>query len=410
MYVGIDDTDSRTSMCTTFICKSILDKLIRKAEIKDFPRLVRLNPNIPFKTRGNGALSFEVDGDPTFIRKTVKKVVRNNFVDDPNTNPGIVFIEESVPGILTDFYRSALHDIISIEEAFSLAREIGAKTVVFGNGRGVIGALAAIGADFLDHTYELIVYRKEENIGKPRFIDKESVKNVDLKYYPAIFDTYDWDNDYVAISPNASCPVLYGLRGNYWHVLEIAANEIVSESVYKKQVFLTNQATDSHIEKKTISEIKEYNSIQCRCNVKTRPQFRHKGHLFFIVHDNTGEIICAAYEPTKGFRQNVMHLMPGDLIDVWGGVKKTKYGLTINLEKMRIIKLVPKQRHVVPICCGKKMQSIGKLKGYRCTICKNKIPINAVKTVIEQRPIRRGLFEVPVIARRHLAKPLSRIR
>ena len=52
IYVGIDDTDSLDGGCTTWLVTEII------AELSDFdlvapPRLVRLNPNVPWKTSQN---------------------------------------------------------------------------------------------------------------------------------------------------------------------------------------------------------------------------------------------------------------------------------------------------------------------------------------------------------------------
>ena len=61
--IAFDDTDSRDGMCTTYLMLKFIRSL---GEIDDslqvigYPKLVRLNPNIPYKTRGNGALCVEV--------------------------------------------------------------------------------------------------------------------------------------------------------------------------------------------------------------------------------------------------------------------------------------------------------------------------------------------------------------
>lgn len=61
LYVGIDDTDSVSGMCTTYICSVILDRLKDCGfKLDGPPRLVRLNPFAPHKTRGNGAVSFKL--------------------------------------------------------------------------------------------------------------------------------------------------------------------------------------------------------------------------------------------------------------------------------------------------------------------------------------------------------------
>jgi len=57
--IGIDDTDSSDGMCTTYLCYTAVRKLLKSGntELVDYPRLIRLNPNIPWKTRGNAALA-----------------------------------------------------------------------------------------------------------------------------------------------------------------------------------------------------------------------------------------------------------------------------------------------------------------------------------------------------------------
>ena len=61
LYVGMDDTDSVSGMCTTYICSVILDRLKDCGfKVDGPPRLIRLNPFAPHKTRGNGAVSFKI--------------------------------------------------------------------------------------------------------------------------------------------------------------------------------------------------------------------------------------------------------------------------------------------------------------------------------------------------------------
>jgi len=57
MHIGIDDTDSTRNGCTTYIAALLVEKIEKlKARLIDYPNLIRLNPNVPWKTRGNGAL------------------------------------------------------------------------------------------------------------------------------------------------------------------------------------------------------------------------------------------------------------------------------------------------------------------------------------------------------------------
>ena len=57
LHIGIDDTDSVDGGCTTWVATEIIKEL-SEFDLIGSPRLVRLNPNVPWKTRGNGAVSF----------------------------------------------------------------------------------------------------------------------------------------------------------------------------------------------------------------------------------------------------------------------------------------------------------------------------------------------------------------
>ena len=56
------------------------------------------------------------------------------------------------------------------------------------------------------------------------------------------------------------------------------------------------------------------------------------------------------------------------------------------------------------------MKSIGKNGGYRCRRCGIKSGEEKTKTVTITRNLRPIFYEVPVVARRHLAKPLKRMQ
>ena len=63
-----------------------------------------------------------------------------------------------------------------------------------------------------------------------------------------------------------------------------------------------------------------------------------------------------------------------------------------------------------PLCeCGKRMKSAGSGKGYKCHKCGAKLR-DGIKDVVEvKRNIKKGFYEVPPSARRHLSKPLVRM-
>jgi len=82
LNIGFDDTDSPTGMCTTFLAYKIVDLLQKqKTEFLDFPKLIRFNPNIPWKTRGNGAVSLKIKTrNPSKIKNQIKNLVSSILI------------------------------------------------------------------------------------------------------------------------------------------------------------------------------------------------------------------------------------------------------------------------------------------------------------------------------------------
>ncbi|MFN4133887.1 MAG: DUF1743 domain-containing protein, partial [Candidatus Hadarchaeales archaeon] len=320
-----------------------------------------------------------------------------------------------IPKKLVDFSKRVVRDIVEIEEAEALAREVGAELHKFKLGRGVVGALAAIGHPLDNNpTFELIAYRTPENRGKPRKVDEASVIEMDRKTFPRTFDNLDHFTGEIRITPHTPCPILYGIRGETPEALEEAARMVkVHEPIEQTIVYKTNQATDEHLIPAKISEITPGRSYSVKARVISRPKVIPGGHVIFRVGDETGEMDCAAYEPTRGFRDVARLLLPEDLLVVHGGVKeKPGLPLTINLEKLEVIKLAKPVIKRNPLClkCGKRMKSEGRGKGYSCKKCGRRAPASAVDVVEVKRQLTPGYFEVPPRARRHLAKPLVRVR
>ena len=56
MYLGLDDTDSPDGMCTTYLAALIAEALEAGGCTVKNMRLIRLNPNVPWKTRGNAGV------------------------------------------------------------------------------------------------------------------------------------------------------------------------------------------------------------------------------------------------------------------------------------------------------------------------------------------------------------------
>ncbi len=408
---------------------------MKKYQIIGYPRLVRLNPNIPWKTRGNGALCLQVGksrrtqtqkigeidkqdvwSSPVFteeldaseqrdlvmiVKETVDAQAR---FDDENTNPGFVLLVEKPD---SELYWKAVKSIVTLDEVHSLLHSHEAVFEGYKNSRGLIGATAAIAWEPLDKTFELITYRLQKRWGLKRYVDARSVQYMNSRC-SSTFDNYDGANHHNRIVPNSPCPILYGIRGDDINDLMHASSLVKTEPIESWLVFETNQGTDDHLQRKPIASIQPFESVITQGAVSGNPFTIRGGHVLFTINDQTGTISCAAYEPTKEFRNIIRDLHTGDIIEVYGGVRE--HPLTINLEKINIKQLSLIQLKVEnPVCplCGKHMKSKGTHQGYKCIRCKT--TSNEPMILDKQRTITCGFYEVPICARRHLSKPLKRI-
>jgi len=416
MIIGIDDTDSNDGMCTTYLGALLLDELQAYGTLETLPLLIRLNPTIPYKTRGNAAVALKIRADypKEVTAHVVSRIEELARMECEKTNPGVVFIPENdydkLKPALGDFFEKAIRDVIEIQEAKTLISELGISSKGFKNGRGLIGALAACGAmlnlEAWDHTFEYLAYRQKESWGTPREVEKESFFEADRKTYPGTWDTVDLKNRLVVCVPHSADPVLFGIRGENPAIVTEAASLIRAEPIERFAVYRTNQGTDMHLlSAANLAEIQDMHSYRLEGTVLAIPRTITGGHVIFPIRDEEGnEIDCAAFEPTKNFRLLIRKLRPGDKVELSGSVSSR----TLNIEKIEIKTLTPLYKEENPICpnCGKHMKSSGRAQGFRCKKCGT---YAASKITCEiKRDLVAGLYEVPPCARRHLAKPLVR--
>jgi len=421
LHIGIDDTDSPRMGCTTYIAALLVEKLSKLGvKFLDYPNLVRLNPNVPWKTRGNGALCLRTIFDESLIddviETTIDTVEKNSDLKYEGTDPGAVFFPGSqIPKEVKAFSKQAIQGIVKMRQALKLIKNFKAEAVGFKKGRGIIGALASIGERLEeDYSYELIAYREKENLGTPRKVDPLSVKDMDKRTAPYTFNNVDPETGRVLITPRGPDPVLYGIRGENPRVVK-KAHEMVRamEPVERWVIFRTNQGTDAHLSfVKNIKEIQPFRPVIVRGVVAVEPKVIPRRHVIFTIEDETGRIDCAAYEPTGTLRKIAKKLMVGDFVEAYGGVRppSEKNPLTINLEKLRILKLVPKVTRKNPLCpkCGKRMKSMGTGKGFRCEKCGFRSKDLKKIVVEEKRDLKEGLYVTAPRSQRHLTKPLRR--
>jgi tRNA(Ile2)-agmatinylcytidine synthase len=159
---------------------ALLVEKLEKLGVKflDYPNLIRLNPNVPWKTRGNGALCLRIKYDEGLedqIKEAAISLVEEHAdLNFKGTDPGIVFLTKAeVPEEVTAFAKNAITGIVTLKEAMRLIEKFEGEALGFNTCRGIIGALAAIGETLQgDHTFELIAYRVAENCGSKRKVDE----------------------------------------------------------------------------------------------------------------------------------------------------------------------------------------------------------------------------------------------
>ncbi len=407
--IGIDDTDSRErGMCTTYVASQLAREISATGAHVERTLLVRLNPAVEHKTRGNAALAVHTDMHHEEAFSLARRKLALAETADERTNPGLVVAPgepDAIDETISDFACQAVQGYCTREGAHTRCQTAGFHVETRGNGRGLIGALAAVGswAAFDSWTYESISYREPDRWGTKRDVDPESVRQAADEYYPRVWDTIDRVENVPVCVPRTPCPILFGIRGDDPEAVRAVADGIESEPVFDRQLFHTNQGTDSHLQPSTLDTVENGYAYRVDVTVDTEPVTREGGHVFFDITAGERRLQAAAFEPTKRFRHHVRNLRVGDELTVCGELQDG----TLKLEKFAVRRLVQTER-VNPTCpdCGRSMKSAGRNAGYRCRDCKTSTDEKAEKQI--ERSLELGWYEVPPCARRHIAKPLVR--
>jgi tRNA(Ile2)-agmatinylcytidine synthase len=415
LHIGFDDTDSRKGMCTTFLAYKIVEYL-KKERVKflDYPYLIRFNPNVPWKTRGNGAVALKIQTNkPQLIKKNIVRYIKKYSAVKDGANPGLVFYEhKDIPENFSKFGKMALYRLISRNEAKRFVQDNKLETYHLGNGQGLIGAIGAIGYDFRDHTFELISYRDKVNLRKKREIFKDSVEKMQKLTFPRTFNSFDESKNRILIAPHGPDPVFFGVRGEDPDTVIKSASLVKSKEKFcGYMVFRSNQGTGDHLQNEIdIKNLKPFSSGYVVGKITEKPYTALGGHVFFSISKNDVIIKCAVYKPTR-LTTIVEKLMEGDLVKIGGGIRKSskKHERVLNVEFLEILGL---QKHIVmmnPLCikCKKRMKSKGKNQGYQCSRCGN-TNLTQVKQEVP-RQIQKQLYLPVPSAHRHLTRPLQRI-
>ncbi len=400
--IGIDDTDWEGGGCTTYVMYSFVKHLVRDGSINDvvgLPRLTRLNPYVPFKTRGNASLSIVirvgseddalgyVDLMDSLINQLVKRVGK--------TSPGIAYMVvndlSKIDDRLTWFYKKSVRDVVTPDLAHRVAEKVGAKLV---GGRGVIGALASLGFVPSDATYEFIAYRPEDE-------ERPVIKPSDVRPWNDVTSPFTFLNIYgdrVLIEPHGPDPVLFGIRGDSpYHVLAMGNYLASKYNAIGWILYLTNQGTEEH--RSRIGEPIPYRNADF-VGVISDVRFDDRGHAF-ITLDNGRRAVAYRHLGVSGELIDCI----GCLVDLWGGIKPNG-GLSLYVEGVRVLhdRYVEVRNPRCPMCGGP-MESVGRSGLLRCKRCgfQGKLPRIIV-------PRNRWFLTNPRASEyRHLMKPRERI-
>jgi tRNA(Ile2)-agmatinylcytidine synthase len=421
MHIGLDDTDSTRKGCTTYVAALLVEKLLKLgASFSDYPNLIRLNPNVPWKTRGNGALCLRIQHDEAVedkIKETVTSTVEEQSdLQYRGTDPGIVFLGTTrIPREVQAFAKNTITGIVNLRDAVKLLRKFNGEALAFKNGRGIIGALAAVGETLqADHTYEIIAYRTPENHGSKRKVDEASIFEMDKATRPYTFNNVETEKKRIIITPRGPDPILFGIRGETPDIVKTAFQMVkVLEPVERWVIFRTNQGTDAHLKRvKELSQITPYIPVIAKGTVSTSPRMVRGRHVIFSIRDKNSEVDCAAYEPTGTLRATAKKLIVGDYLEVYGGVRAPSQNkpLTINLEKILLLRLAPQIVYRNPVCptCSKRLKSMGINKGFRCDKCGTRYTELTKVEIRVKRELKKGLYITSTRSQRHLTKPHSR--
>jgi tRNA(Ile2) C34 agmatinyltransferase TiaS len=164
-FIGLDDTDTLDSRGTGYLARQIAAALAADYPVSGVTRhQLLLDPRVPCtKNNSSAAILLEADGDldPVALLDRVQALVLDSH--QPGSDPGLC-VAHTVPVAVTEFGRRTQHQLVTRDEAQSLAAAHDLPLLGLGGDEsGIIGALAAIGlaASGEDGRYVLVGRSRE---------------------------------------------------------------------------------------------------------------------------------------------------------------------------------------------------------------------------------------------------------
>ena len=385
-WIGLDDTDEREYGCTTHDFNDLLNHITKSGFSIEDPRLVRLWPFAPRRTRGNAALAASITtADQQGLESCLDGWYNQRFtnfkvgVEAHSAQPVLIMTTGKPPELI---YWNTVRKFVDLQERKSELLTIPHRIWSTDAGQGgLIGASAAIAWRGLeDSTWECTAWR--EGNGQ-RHVPQSLVEEMS-RMFPSTFLNRDPNAGRSLIAPRTPCPVLYGIRGESKQGV-ISAHHFLqnggAESAMSYRAHRSNQATDDHL-------------ASIETGVVSKIRVMQGGHVEIDAHQKL--LSFSEGGPVNKLSQT---LQIGDEIE-WVGLVDNQ-GVT-HLERIRLVQ--GQRNRMRPTCrCGTRYKSQGGGQCLRCPKCGSNHEDSWVFDTIESE-----WQEPPPSFRRHLAKPLSR--
>ena len=412
--ISFDDLDSQYGGCTTHFTIIFLKHIHRLGwveDLADYPLIVRLNPAIPWKTRGNAAtlLRIHTSIEPRELLEEAWRLAQEYTGGRPwrsGKAPGVVVTVGSAwrSPRLRSLYMDALNDTV---DPWHVARVLDREGALYRGGRGIVGAAAAQAAlapgDL--YTFEVIAYRHHELWASGRCV-RGDIGLVEGSSPSYTFNNADYDAGSLASSPGGWDPVLVGARG--WGPDLYYPERSSCEGYTCKAVFRSNQHVDQHRRPLT-PRFTPYSVGSFHARIAGSPEVLPGRHTVVTAEVYNRLVDLIAFREAWPLNKVLESLEPGDVIEGIGHVKPyTPRGrVTIALEKLWILQLAPHKEGYNPRCplCGSIMKSMGGRGGFKCKRCGYRDRLGGRITVEEPRIPAGGVYTVKPGRYSHLSAP-----
>jgi len=408
--LALDSVDSLHHGCTTHFSALLLKSLAGRVRLADLPLLVRLNPGVPWKTRGNGAVVLRLlyDGGLEELLDVAYSLALE--YSGGKRDVGVAVYEGEPWGVerLRWLYTRALTSIVTLDVATSTLGKLGG---LYAGGRGVIGAvssLAALGPGD-DFTFELLAYRDPSLWGFERCVDRLKALHIDSRLPPCtLYNVNALTGEFIS-SPSGSDPVLAGFRGNCLTQL-FEYSKALCERPHFWALFRSNQHTDAHMVE--LEELAPYNTGYVEAVITGEPEVIEGSHVVVRASAKLGYLDLVFYRETGPLSRVARMLMPGDGVRVLGSIRpyKPRGVSVVAVEKLWVLEVARRVVEVNPRCprCSTRLKSAGLGRGFKCVKCGYEARgLSKIRVEVERR-LTPGVYVTSRL--KHLTAPPGRRR